>query len=459
MSDTSAVPETTAVEDSIAWLLERLPPKCLRPDDDLYTSECAMNGVDAVIGRLIGLDKAPLGFAHWYHGWPASKHYFDKRFPRRPETYAYWMKKNPGSTHWPVLVGGEAEFHFMRDLGVESVHLTGLPFIYEPVRDVERKDGSLLICPTHEWFKDDTKRQRMESGYIAEILKLKDRFSQMAVCVHSACFQTGRWVRSFRDAGIPVISGGNASDLNCFNRMRTIFSSFEFMTTHVVSSHVAFAGFCGSKISFYGPQPPTALEDFGVYFSDVNEARLFFDVTSEFNQRDNLQAKFPFLFKEPHEAVPCQDWASFELGLQYKKDPLEIARLLGWKYDPVKYPEMKVRGGFDYWFPKLGVAPEAREIEKRLDVQAARVAELEKEMAARTTRLAQVDEELNSALAVKSRLDAEIVSLRKECKKQRKDAKALAKKNDKLEKTVRSAVEWQKKSMFKRAFHRWRPKK
>ena len=51
---------------------------------------------------------------------------------------------------------------------------------------------------------------------------------------------------------IPWITGAWLNDINALQRIRNLFSQFDYLITNSVGSHIPYAGYCGCKILMLG---------------------------------------------------------------------------------------------------------------------------------------------------------------------------------------------------------------
>jgi hypothetical protein len=232
------------------------------------------------------------------------------------------------STH-SYLVAREDQEHYLKQEGYVSVHSVGLPIIYQRPQEVERLPGSLLVMPTHSL--DYTTHDWNFEQYAREIHSIRNRFSSVVACVSPSCFRRGYWVEAFQERGIPLISGADYFDANSYQRLVRLFGRFDFMTTNGFGSHIAYAAFFGAKSSIYGTPPPLRWEDFkDDAFYQNNDPDLLAK-TLQLLSPEALRRQFPQLFVLPWEAAACPEWAAFQLGMQCRKEPDELKRLLGWR--------------------------------------------------------------------------------------------------------------------------------
>src|SRR5262249_11239822 len=144
--------------------------------------------------------------------------------------------------------------------GYRNVKAIGLPIAYLAKATLERRAGSLLVMPAHSL--EYTNHTWKFDEYADEIVRIAPRFSEVALCVHPSCLETGYWVDAFSKRGFTVYKGAAVNDRRGLERIATLLSSFEYVTTNTLGSHVAYASFCAAKVSIYGPYAEYRAEDF-----------------------------------------------------------------------------------------------------------------------------------------------------------------------------------------------------
>src|SRR5262249_1705902 len=152
-----------------------------------------------------------------------------------------------GEYYW---VAREDEEAWLRDGGYANVKAIGLPITYLPHKEVPRAPGSLLVMPPHTG--GDSVSAWDFDAYAEEVAALRPQFAHIAVSVSPSCWDRGYWADAFMRRGIEVFKGAESLDRNCLERLRTILSSFEYVTTCHFGSQVAYAAYFGAKVSLYG---------------------------------------------------------------------------------------------------------------------------------------------------------------------------------------------------------------
>jgi hypothetical protein len=310
----SGVPALAAESE---WIVERLPEAVL----EVPHREADYYGASRLISRSLDLPFPPISRSSWLHGWLGSK-----PWEAAPDLDPQGVF-GPRDPHRGNLVLTKAQVQFMERHGWSKVSACGAPFIYAPPSGVRRECGSLLVMPPH--VTACTSQDWDEQAYVDQVTSLRDKFSKVVACVSGFCIARGYWTKAFEQVGIPWISGASTQDRNALLRMRVMFDSFEFVTTPKMGSHVAYAAYCGCKVSMYGVEMPNKREHFA---RDPMRQRYpeGLEVSLREGARERLMERYPFLFVDPAVAVSAVEWAKEELGEENRRTPLEMAALLGW---------------------------------------------------------------------------------------------------------------------------------
>ncbi len=307
--------------DNTLESINRLLPKQrrikLRCESDYY-------GASRIISSMLKLPFTPKSISTWRHGWAFIK-------PKYPQQIIGNIK----DTKRRFLVGTKEQVRFLRGFGYNA-HAVGLPYIYadEVVRgmNIRRISGSLLVMPPHSL--PYTEHEWAEEVYVREIIKLKNEFSFIAVCLHSECWNKRLWIDKFQQHNIPVLLGADIYDSNSLIRTSILFNYFENMTTNIFGSHVLYSAYSGCKVSVYGNYLLYKKEDY-------NKDPFYVEYPYILDYIMKMQYMWPkkmygFLFRNPVESTVDKEWANKEIGECNKKGYLELAYLLGWT------PEQKI---------------------------------------------------------------------------------------------------------------------
>jgi hypothetical protein len=219
------------------------------------------------------------------------------------------------------------QVEILKKFGWHNSVAVGLPFIYGDIFELDAKPDSLLVMPGHTLPHTD--HQWDQKTYVDQIVKLKPYYDTIVACVHSSCFAKGYWVPYFEKHGIPCIKGADTYDKNALLRLNTIFKSFEYMTTNTIGSHVAYAAYSGCKVSIYGEYCSPNKSDYrnDPYYQEYPELLNYWVDQS---QKSVIENRYPELFTIPMKATKRNVWGEEMVGAAHRKEPQEIAALLGW---------------------------------------------------------------------------------------------------------------------------------
>ncbi len=217
---------------------------------------------------------------------------------------------------------------FLKKHSIDALVL-GSPFAYVHDYDqekIKRIPKSLLVMPPHSL--PYTNHSFDENRYVKEIIELKEDFDFIAVCIHRSCVNKDLWVKSFKKQGISIIVGADTLDKNGFLRMSRIFSSFEYMTTNTIGSHILYASYSGCKVSIYG----TYIEYSKLDFVDdpfYNKRPYMLDYNLEQSSHQKIREKYQFFFISPIKSRQNIEWANNEIGKENMVTSFDIAKLFG----------------------------------------------------------------------------------------------------------------------------------
>ena len=277
-------------------------------------SECDFYGASRLISDAIDGFRPEMLRGFWYHGWQYNP-------PEFLELYRW--HKAPAS--WPLLVHRESEQLAMFKLGATSAKAIGAPILYCEDIKVSKFPNSLLIMPFHSL--DYVTFEYAESDYFQCLDSVIGDFDVVAACIHPSCLSSGRWISDLRKRQIPYIIGAEAHDENGLRRMKQLLSRFTHVTSNWVGSHIAYAALCGAAPSIYGPRPFFKREEFEhdpYYLEHPHILEWWLSVENG----NHVGREYGFLFREPHIADQCVNWARSQLGYENMLSHNEVASLL-----------------------------------------------------------------------------------------------------------------------------------
>ncbi len=288
-----------------------------------YNNLCDHYGAISVARNYCGYGGQPWLEGLWQHGC------FPPWMDEGPDAFPYAHVYNARVEWGKVFVARRAEAVLLRNQGYKRVEAIGMPFIYLPKLDVERRPGALLVVPNHSLpgmgFADLT----VMDAYADFIQSIRGHFSTVVASVHSGCLANGYWIRQFEERGIPWVLGADIKDRNALLRMQMLFSQFEYVTTNAWGSHVPYALHTGAKLTVCGPVPKqsagTLLNDAG--FGGDRSLAAYYVSKRYADQETRFLASF---HRQPHEGVVDKELASSILGCECKRSPEELMDLFAW---------------------------------------------------------------------------------------------------------------------------------
>jgi predicted O-linked N-acetylglucosamine transferase (SPINDLY family) len=228
----------------------------------------------------------------------------------------------------PVFVARSETRDFMVRHGFTNVRSIGLPIVYLPEQEIQRRRNTLIVMPMHtiDGDKDPDKRSAI-AKYVEEIKSISDQFDAITIVIHQSCIRNGLWVEEFKSIGAKIVPGAYTSDKNSLHRIKSLLEQHEFMTTNEWGSHVAYGLAFGARVSIWGTAykrtPQSYLVDFA-WKSRPDLLKIFF--SKEFqNDKEELLKRFAV---PPKEGVEDRGWGEWLIGMDQKISPGEMAELL-----------------------------------------------------------------------------------------------------------------------------------
>lgn len=298
--------------NGLSWL--KLP----RIDKRSFPSLSLMYGADRVVRKYTNRPYTPWGIeGEWQHGWHTVL-----RQTTPISVGGISLESNPDRCSW---VARKDEEELLKGNGYRAKAI-GLPICYTKALDWQRRKRSLLIMPAHS-SKNIPAAIRNEPsylGYLDYIEKLKEDFEAIVACVHEECIEKELWVHELRQLDIPVLQGASVYDKNSLSRMRALMSQFEYVSSNVMGSHIAYAAAFGAKVSVAGPEHTLAR-------ANLLREPLYSrhpELIDALEKRTKLErACFPFVFVEPLSARQCKEWGMQQIGMDNRISPDEMIKL------------------------------------------------------------------------------------------------------------------------------------
>lgn len=260
--------------------------------------------------------------SNWQHGWLPMHHNVHPELSLGINGATYSQREK---TFFFVARKDQADY--LSQTGYRHVHAIGLPFLYTEEPSVSRIPGSLLVLPVHS--TQSTHHNRQSKQYAEFIKSISHHFSRICTSIHPSDLIKGYWVNEFQAQGLSFVSGANSKDSNALDRMRLLFSMFEYVTTNGFGSHLAYAAFCGAKVSIAGPFEENKVQDLAEtpFIKNCPEvAELLYELTNH----ESIKKHFPSFFIDPWDATQKIEWAKEQLGFYNLQSPSITRKLLGW---------------------------------------------------------------------------------------------------------------------------------
>ena len=220
------------------------------------------------------------------------------------------------------------EVKYLQAAGYAHVRAIGLPIVYAPDTPASRVAGSLLVMPCHAMRWDKFGADQFER-YVAQIQSIAGHFERVVACVSPTCLASGFWAPQFQAAGIPVVRGAAANDANALRRMRTLFETFDYVTTNDYGSHVVYGLAFGAKVSIWGERIPITREQ---ALQDATWAPFpaaLDRYLSEETEREAEKSLHRYRV-EPWKAVQDVAWGRWMIGYDNKVSPDHLRELFHW---------------------------------------------------------------------------------------------------------------------------------
>lgn len=271
----------------------------------------------------------------WQHGWIPIERNMHPEFVVGGDGKSFENRKIK-----KYFVARNDQVIYLKSQGYTNVHAIGLPIIYIETKIQKKIPNSILYMPAHslpEGNPDLKKYLRDLKNYLKE---LKKNFSFLVVCLHINEINKKYFNKILNELEIPFIAGADPLDANSLDRMATLFSQFEFMTTDMIGSHVVYASYYGCKVSVFGPRRIVTEKELKKikYFKNCPECM---EIFINWTRNNFLLSKYPFFDCKPWSAQKKIEWASFQLGEQHKLSPEKMKNIMGLNINSIIYTIFK----------------------------------------------------------------------------------------------------------------------
>ncbi len=281
-------------------------------------------GFSSLLATQIGYKIIPRSFANWQHGWiwwgakSSEELMIDKSL------------KNESR----FIVSKDAEKNILKAEGFKKVWVGGLPFAYTVSSNLNRVAGSLLAMPTHTAEQTDDQTKHKFKNFYIEYLdyleSIKEQYSSVWVSVYDLD-HSQELVNEIMKRGLYPIKGAQHNDMNCLQRMRSIFDTFEFVTSDSIGSHIIYSMYSGCKVSICGPDLLQVDSDFRVNEVSKSFSENYIKTQVYYSSRKYVTENFKFLFVDkPSSGFCSEEYAKKAIGFNNKLQRDEILEALQW---------------------------------------------------------------------------------------------------------------------------------
>jgi hypothetical protein len=215
----------------------------------MLRNSCDRYGFAYLMSKRLLLHRVPRAFSNWLHGWiwwsnPSSRDLmFDPNLARKKH-----------------VVACEDQAKSLTEEGFSDVVVGGLPFAYTDESNVLRQRDTLLAMPPHS--AEYEKISKPLNVYFDYLESQRKNFQNIVVCLHYIDYSEGM-CNQIRRRGLVPFRGARPDVSGSLQRMRALFETFEYVTSNTMGSHIAYALFCGCRVSLSGPMYRYDENDFG----------------------------------------------------------------------------------------------------------------------------------------------------------------------------------------------------
>lgn len=276
-------------------------------------------GVGKVLKDYCNLIMEPSNiYGEWVHGCTFPWHFHS------PSSLIGGNVNNKLSYNWVSNIEDE---EYLTSQGFYAKAI-GLPICYLPEININRIPDSILIMPAHSSFYVNSyeKNKKNSAGdYINYLSNNLSPFNLKYASIHHECARRGLWVNEFKDLNINILQGANTQDFNALYRIKSLMKQFEYVTSNVIGSHIAYAAAFGAKVSISGPYQKWSKK---LYLEEpfYRENPNLLDYLEE--EESIARENYPFLFVEPSKAKTHIDWGMHMCGFNNLKSQIELKELL-----------------------------------------------------------------------------------------------------------------------------------
>jgi len=113
-------------------------------------------------------------------------------------------------------------------------------------------------------------------------------------------------------------------------RLEQLFSTFEYVTTNISGSHIAYATMWGAKVSIFGDYAEAQVEDYANAPFYVAYPHLLQPAIEAVSDKVTRQHFPEFFVDHPKHAVERVEWGEYQVGADNRLSPRELRKAFGW---------------------------------------------------------------------------------------------------------------------------------
>jgi hypothetical protein len=271
---------------------------------------------------------------YWMHGWIPEYHSVHPVFValhkrRDSESDAAFQRRIAVEAETtPQFVSRQDQADFLAVNGYKHVWPIGLPITYLPKPAVPRVSSTLLVLPPHGQ-KSHGPGDPIAKAYAELVADLRVEFERVVVGLTEDDFVKNEWAWAFERVGIEIVMTAQQSDPNTLARLTALLSAFEFVTTNGFGSQIAYAAYCGAKVSVFGPYANFSADR----MATIDAIKVFpelLETAVALCSEEALRKQYPFLFVRPDRAEELREWGAQQIGESHRASPRTLREFFQW---------------------------------------------------------------------------------------------------------------------------------
>lgn len=227
-----------------------------------------------------------------------------------------------------AVVANEDQYIFLKKKNFKNVFIGGLPYIYVDINKPLRKKNSLIaILPKSKGFLPLRKNLLSFLDYIKDIEK---NFEDVCICIFGGDIHNTEILNKIKKYKLQYTIGAIPNEINSLERVKYLFSQYEYCVFNSIGSHVVYSALSGCRIGFGGIYDERD-DNFFINNKLWDQSKKIRDLMIYYDSLVYVKKKFPKLFEndvvnfKKHEV-----WAKNECGIKHKLNINQIKDIFGW---------------------------------------------------------------------------------------------------------------------------------